>query len=70
MKIITRRGTDDFYTALPPHPPLNIPAGGVQESVGVESTVQGMKDLAKELGCCRTWTLVVITPHGKYLQIG
>jgi AmmeMemoRadiSam system protein A len=52
------------YTALAPHPPLIIPKVGGERVSGVESTVQGMKDLAKELAAATPETLVVITPHG------
>ncbi len=52
------------YTALAPHPPVIIPEVGGERVSGVESTVQGMKDLARELSATAPETLVVITPHG------
>jgi hypothetical protein len=45
------------YTALAPHPPLIIPKVGGERVSGVESTVQGMKDLAKELAAATPETL-------------
>lgn len=52
------------YAALAPHPPLLIPDIGGSRLKEVSSTVEGMKQLAKEVVKSSPDCLVFFTPHG------
>lgn len=52
------------YAALSPHPPLIIPEIGQQRLHQVQSTVNGLRRLAKELADTEPETVIFLTPHG------
>ncbi|MEQ8175857.1 MAG: AmmeMemoRadiSam system protein A [Syntrophomonadaceae bacterium] len=52
------------YAALAPHPPLLIPDIGGSRLKEVSPTVEGMKQLAKEVAQSSPDCLVFFTPHG------
>lgn len=52
------------YAALSPHPPLLIPEIGGERIQDVAATVEGMRQMARELVDSYPETVVFITPHG------
>lgn len=56
------------YGALCPHPPLMVPAIGKRDLEKVQETIQGMRQLGREIADSRPDTLVFITPHGNVFQ--
>lgn len=52
------------YAALSPHPPLIIPEIGQQRLQEVQSTVDGLRRLSKELAASKPETVIFLTPHG------
>lgn len=53
-----------IYAALSPHPPIIIPEVGGEKAREVNSTVQAMQSMARELLAESPDTVVFITPHG------
>ena len=52
------------YAALSPHPPLIVPEIGGSRLKEVQSTVDGMQQMARELAASSPETIVFLTPHG------
>lgn len=52
------------YTALSPHPPLIIPEIGGNRIAEVQSTVDGLRRMTRELAAAEPETIVFLTPHG------
>jgi len=52
------------YAALSPHPPLIIPEIGGSRIREVQSTVDGLQSLARELAASEPETIIFLTPHG------
>lgn len=55
------------YAALSPHPPLIVPEIGGSRLKEVQSTVDGMQQMARELAASSPETIVFLTPMGMYL---
>lgn len=52
------------YAAISPHPPLIIPDIGEEQLQGVQATVEGLKQVARQLVESCPDTVVFLTPHG------
>lgn len=49
---------------ITPHPPIVIPQIGKGEESKAEATINGLKEISKEIAEKRPETIIVITPHG------
>lgn len=59
---------DIVFAGLMPHPPIAVPEVGGREVEKVQSTVQGMKRMARSLVDSGAKSLIIITPHGPVYQ--
>lgn len=55
------------FSAICPHPPILIPSIGKDNLKKIQSTVDAMKNLEKELYASKPDVIIIISPHGEII---